>query len=513
MRTKGAIHRILHILFYLLIAVLLLFSAAGASMADWLEEVFQTTFREIIYTYRLGLRGADTSFLRPSLTACLNGILFAAVLLLAVILADILLTGYFSRRNEEKGQPGCSRFRRRYRAAVLVCCLLLAANTFLYADQVLKISPFLKSRFINTSLYEREYVDPASVSITLKGEPRNLILIYLESMEITYADHKSGGAHQINIIPGLTALALEEDTISFGEPGVVSGIHALTGTTFTTGAILASTSGVPFAFRQGRNMMVLEDAFAPGLTTLGDILEGYGYRQVFMCGSDAEFGGREMLMEEHGDFEIFDYYTAIVKGYIASDYNVWWGLEDHILYEMAKDELLELAAGGQPFNFTMLTVDTHHVGGYVCPWCGDEFHDETANVIACADRQICAFIAWCREQDFYENTTIVILGDHPRMDKALVSGVPYYNRATYNCLINADTHGRTVEQKRIATIVDMFPTILAALGFEIEGDRLGLGVDLCSDTPTLAEEKGYDWLNAEAGKNSKYYQENFTKER
>ena len=33
------------------------------------------------------------------------------------------------------------------------------------------------------------------------------------------------------------------------------------------------------------------------------------------------------------------------------------------LYEIAKDELLNLSQSGRPFNFTMLTVDTHHVGG------------------------------------------------------------------------------------------------------------------------------------------------------
>ena len=51
----------------------------------------------------------------------------------------------------------------------------------------------------------------------------------------------------------------------------------------------------------------------------------------------------------------------------------------------------------------------------------------------------------------------------------------------------------------------MYPTTLAAIGAEIEGDRLGLGVNLFSDTPTLLERYGYDKLNSELEKKSVYY--------
>ena len=53
----------------------------------------------------------------------------------------------------------------------------------------------------------------------------------------------------------------------------------------------------------------------------------------------------------------------------------------------------------------------------------------------------------------------------------------------------------------------MYPTTLSAMGVEIEGDRLGLGVDLYSDTPTLAEKYGLEYVNTELLKNSDYYTE------
>ena len=62
----------------------------------------------------------------------------------------------------------------------------------------------------------------------------------------------------------------------------------------------------------------------------------------------------------------------------------------------------------------------------------------------------------------------------------------------------------------------MFPTTLAAMGFEIEGERLGLGTNLFSRVPTLCEkmgkgEEGYYLFDAEVQKYSDYYKENFVK--
>lgn len=53
----------------------------------------------------------------------------------------------------------------------------------------------------------------------------------------------------------------------------------------------------------------------------------------------------------------------------------------------------------------------------------------------------------------------------------------------------------------------MFPTTLSALGVEIPGDRLGLGVNLFSNKPTLVEQLGYDQFQNELMKKSKFYNE------
>ncbi|MNU03741.1 hypothetical protein D3C72_2478700 [compost metagenome] len=51
----------------------------------------------------------------------------------------------------------------------------------------------------------------------------------------------------------------------------------------------------------------------------------------------------------------------------------------------------------------------------------------------------------------------------------------------------------------------MFPTILASLGVDFKGNRLGLGTNLFSDRKTLVEELGLHYVDKELEKNSSFY--------
>ena len=55
----------------------------------------------------------------------------------------------------------------------------------------------------------------------------------------------------------------------------------------------------------------------------------------------------------------------------------------------------------------------------------------------------------------------------------------------------------------------MPPTPLAALGVEIQGDRLGLGTNLFSDKQTLCEMYGFETLDWELQKRSEFYNTRF----
>ena len=61
------------------------------------------------------------------------------------------------------------------------------------------------------------------------------------------------------------------------------------------------------------------------------------------------------------------------------------------------------------------------------------------------------------------------------------------------------------EKNRLFTTLDLFPTTLAAMGVEIEGERLGLGTNLFSGEKTLPEKYGYEKMFEELKKKSLFY--------
>ena len=64
------------------------------------------------------------------------------------------------------------------------------------------------------SFIEREYIEPEKVSIEFNEEKRNLIYIFLESMESTYYSVEDGGLSEQDIIPEISKLAKENINFS-----------------------------------------------------------------------------------------------------------------------------------------------------------------------------------------------------------------------------------------------------------------------------------------------------------
>ena len=376
-------------------------------------------------------------------------------------------------------------------------CLLRRGVVLLLTFALLSIAftvhlpQFLYLQTQESQIYDEDYVDPQPADIRFPSQKQNLIHIYLESIETTYEDSSSGGTWPVNLIPQLTALSNEN--ISF------SNLVSLIGTDYTSGALVAQTAGLPI--NREVSKYSVNGEFLPYAYTLHDILADEGYRQIFMCGSDGDFGARTLYFNSHGPTEVLDYNTAVQQGIVPDGYREdvgGWGLRDYLLLDWAKSVLEELSKNDQPFALSLLTVDTHFYDGVLCDYCTDEMDSQYENVIRCSDRLVSAFVRWCQEQPFYENTTIVISGDHPTMDFNFVSEHTRQlnDRGVYTCIIHpyGDLTPATTRTREASTF-DIFPTTLAALGAQWNGDQLAFGVNLFSDAPTLVEQKGRDTLN------------------
>ena len=373
-----------------------------------------------------------------------------------------------------------------------------------YTMSKLYIFDYLISNSKTSDFIKLEYVAPEDVEFTFPNKKRNLIYIYLESMENTYANKANGGAFDINYMPELTRLAKEN--LSFSYTNKMGGAVPLYGTTWTTGALVASTAGVPIKTSLDANS---SEYYSQGVVdkvySLGDILKDNGYQNYMMVGSDIEFGGREAYLSSHGDYTMFDYNTAIDEGVIDEDYYVWWGLEDYKLFNWAKEKLTEISSNDEPFNFTMLTVDTHAVGGYTSDFCENKYDDHYLNSIACSSSQLGEFIEWIQEQDFYKNTTVILTGDHLSMNKATFTDLDDdYMRTVYNVYLNPAIRTDCNTNREFSTF-DFFPTTLASLGVKIDGNKLGLGTNLFSCKKTLSEIYGNKYINKNLPRKSTFY--------
>lgn len=473
-------------------------------------------FAEIVFHLNMPLEGTSEEFIQSYMKTALCPAVFMLLLEIATMYFPAKRVYSLVINWSGKKEKRIQIFPLRLPAILWGVFFAFWLAVLVYsADRCFEFMTYVRNQIEQSNFIKEEYVDAKDVNIEFPEKKRNLICIYMESAETSAQDKANGGVFDENYIPEMTQLA--KDNTSFSHSDLLEGAVVAPACGWTIAALVAETAGLPlklFEYNAASggtdNSMGKYEAFMPGATSLGDILEQEGYHNCFMAGSKFKFGGRTSYFTQHGNYEIWDYVTAKEEGKIPQDYRVWWGFEDAKLYEFAKEKLLELSSGEKPFNFSLLTVDTHHQDGYVCEKCPDKYDVQYSNVWACASVQVTEFVEWIKQQDFYENTTIVIMGDHCSMDSDYYADLKYNKhkgetvRKVYNTFINSPIQPAH-EKGRSFTTMDMFPTTLASLGVEIEGDRLGLGTNLFSNEQTLSEKYGYEKMFEELDKKSAFY--------
>lgn len=394
-----------------------------------------------------------------------------------------------------------------HRIISFILALAMLGGGIGYGVKEFKLKQLYNAYIAKSDFIEANYKDPRTTKMTFPEKKRNLIHIYLESMENSYLSKDLGGYMDTNLIPKLTELAYEGYTFSNNDTKFGGPLKA-TGTQWSVASMVNMTTGLPMKVPAEPNAYGSPGNFFPGAYNLGDILHDQGYEQTVMFGADANFGGLSYYYHDHGNYKIMDYGYAKREGLIPPDYKEWWGYEDDKLYEFAKDEITRLYETGKPFNFTMETADTHRPGGYLSKNASTPFGDHYSNAIFYSQDETYKFVEWIKQQPFYENTTIILIGDHLSMDTDFFENFdPDYLRTQFNVILNPSPDLNTSKSKftdREWANFDMFPTILATMGVKIKGDRLGIGTNLFSDTPTVFEEYGVEHTNTELEKKSEF---------
>ena len=398
--------------------------------------------------------------------------------------------------------------KKRAMHAVLSVLMLVACCAFFCIQT--NFAEYMKLKLGKSDIYESYYVKPDDSVITFPENKRNLIFIFIESMENTYASKEAGGSQDKNYISELTTLAASKDSVNFSNTELLGGASVFVpAITNTQGSTVAQTTGISLITKLFP-IGAAEDY--PSFRRLEDVMHDNGYRQIYIEGSKGEFSMYDQYVARYEDSTLYDRVAIVDKGYASEDGDyIWkWGIEDRKLFDVTKQLVTDAATGDKPFFVTMYTMDTHSFeSGHRCVLCDESIDNAYLASVDCASRQVAEFVSWVQDQPFYENTTIVLVGDHLGNEKATEADIADgYVRTTYNCFINPAKEPAN-SKNRIFSSLDMFPTTISAIGAQIKGDRLGLGTDLFSGTETLCEKLGEEEYKKQLQQSSDYYDTEF----
>lgn len=337
--------------------------------------------------------------------------------------------------------------------------LLLVAGVVM-ANQVALVR-YLKNQEEST-FFAENYRVPESQHISAPQHQLNLVLIYVESLEKGYEDAQVMGSDLLAPLQSATARGAHFD-------------HFLqvSGTGWTIAGIVSSQCGIPLKSISLFSMDALKEkikSFLPGATCLGDVLEQHGYKNIFMGGASLYFADKGKFLSQHGYSELYGKEEWVRAG--AKKFGDW-GLYDDELFKRAKTRLDQLQQNKQPFNLTLLTVDTHPPVGYISPTCASQGVKDYKGVVTCTSGLIADFIQYMQQKGYLKNTVVVIMGDHlsnkAPLDAAL-KAMP--ERSVYNAFLSP----RVLDKNRDTLYhFDVFPSALYAMGFRFDNNRLGLG--------------------------------------
>ena len=357
--------------------------------------------------------------------------------------------------------------------------------------------------FQYTDMYDKYYVDPSEVHVDFPEKKQNIIMIYLESIESTFASKKNGGIFEKSIIPELEEIAVDKKNTHFSDTDKMGGVGWYIYAHFTLASWLAMQAGIPL-----KPYRFKETLFFPAITTLGDIFSINDYKMYMTVPYGRNAHGASFIFQTHGNSTIFGIEDAkkeidIPENFLYDNGNM---MCDAAVYNFSKKAIPKIASEGKPFVYLFETLDTHIPRGKLCPLCRNDTNTQFNCVRKCASRQVGDFVNWFKEQPFYHNTTLFITGDHLAMgnDVSSTKEGAHAHRSVYNVLINPVINAPDgVKKHRLFSPFDWFPTILAAIGCKVHGERLGLGTNLYSGMKTLTEQNIK--YPTEVLKHSRYY--------
>lgn len=347
-----------------------------------------------------------------------------------------------------------------------------------------------------SSLYEDEYVSFKNLEYKFPQKKRNLLLIYMESFESNFSNEKYYGK---NLIPNLEKLQKEgEYSLEF---------RNMPGATYSIAALVASNCGIPLRFSQNRDLWSAK-FFLPRANCWPEILKENGYQTEIIKAADITFTNVNLFAKQHGFQEalgVDEIRKEIGEENFKDKIGTFSGVRDRVLFDFAKKKI-EAFDEDKPFMLTLFSLDTHTPNPFIEKECAKPFGD-VRDAFLCAEKHVVDFVEWFKTTKYWENTTVVIVGDHLFPSK-MKGQEKASKRSIYNVFLNV-AKGLKIKKDKIFSTFDLGPSILESLGIELKPRAFGLGRSMFSDEKSLMEKLGASQFKIRLMQKSDVYDEFF----
>ncbi len=311
-----------------------------------------------------------------------------------------------------------------------------------------------------------------------KFSKKNLIVIYVESLEETFTNKNIFGE---NLLKEISALPNSSKVKNF---------YQIPETGFSIYSLIASQCGIPllkFGILEARQIGTLKK-FLPNLTCLSDILKKNNYINTILTSDDSRHGGYDVFGKTHGFDEIIDSrklkdlnYRTSRSAWHRYEQNWYGGIHDNTLYQALIDILKKKKILNKNFFISVHTIDTHSPKGYPNPKClrkilkkAEINNFDFTHSFICSSRYLEKFIKEYNKLKM-ANTNLVIIGDHLFMqsfDEVLEKDRKIFN----SFLINQ----KFKIMRNDMNVFDLFPSFLNLAGVTLKNEQqqAGLGYSI-----------------------------------
>ncbi len=305
-------------------------------------------------------------------------------------------------------------------------------------------------KFVQNSLHITQPVNQNPISRKVRFETipnrKNVVLVLMESMaawKLAYFGNKENRTPFID--------SLFKQSIAFTNM-YSNGVHTYAG-----------IYGVNFGYPEIFDKHPLKGVDIKIYDGLPQTLKANGYQTAFFIPHNKDFDNLGSFLSKNAYEHIY-----FEKDYPKDSIRTIWGVDDHFLFNFALKKIDKMAAGGQNFLATVLTISDH--GPFYIP---DYIKGKTEKIRATrfADWSIADFMHKAAKKPWFKNTVFIFVADHGEGHNR-----KYPVPLTYNH-IPAIIYYPGVQPQiidKMAGQIDLFPTLMNILKLDYVNNTFGI---------------------------------------